>query len=376
MKCDVLIVGAGLAGSILAERIANELNRKVIIIDKRFHIGGNCYDYRQEDGVLIHKYGPHIFHTTNQKQFEYISRFTEWNKYFHNVLGSVDGKLVPIPFNFNSLYALFPFKFAKRLEEKLISKYGFGIKIPILKMKEEQDEDIQFLADYVYRNVFLNYTTKQWGLTPEELDPTVTSRIPVFLSRDDRYFQDTYQGIPKEGYTKIFERMLNHPNIKVMLNTDFAEVKDDIIYKYLIYTGAIDEFFDYRYGELPYRSLRFDLQKFDMPKYQSVAQVNYPNNQAYTRITEFKHFLPNNSSTTTVAFEYPEQFQLGRNERFYPIPRTENRSVYEKYLELANEISSNTLFVGRLAEYRYYNMNEVVGVALMMFETKVKNLKF
>ncbi len=376
MKCDVLIVGTGLAGSILAERIASQLDRRVIIIDKRFHIGGNCYDFRQDDGVLIHKYGPHIFHTSNLKQFEYISRFTEWNKYFHTVLGSVDGKLVPVPFNFNSLYAIFPLKFAKKLEEKLISKFGFGIKIPILKLKEDADDEIQFLADYVYRNVFLNYTTKQWGLTPEELDPTVTSRIPVFLSRDDRYFQDTYQGIPKDGYTKIFERMLNHPNIKVLLNTDFAEVKDEIKYKYLIYTGAIDEFFDYKLGELPYRSLRFDLQKFELQQYQPVAQVNYPNNNQYTRITEFKHFLPYNTPSTTVAFEYPEQFQLGLNERFYPIPRTENRTLYDKYLELANQISSNTLFVGRLAEYRYYNMNEVVGVALMMFDTKVKNLKF
>lgn len=376
MKCDVLIVGAGLAGSILAERIATQLDRKVIIIDKRFHIGGNCYDFRQDDGVLIHKYGPHIFHTSNLKQFEYISKFTEWHKYYHTVLGSVDGKLVPVPFNFNSLYALFPNKFAQRLEEKLIARYGFGIKIPILKLKEEKDEEIQFLADYVYRNVFLNYTTKQWGLTPEELDPTVTSRIPVFLSRDDRYFQDTYQGIPKEGYTKIFERMLNHPNIKVMLNTDYSDIKDEIKYKYLIFTGAIDEFFGYQFGELPYRSLRFDLQKFDLPKYQPVAQVNYPNNQQYTRITEFKHFLPYNTQTTTVAFEYPEKFEQGANERFYPIPRAENRALYEKYLALAEQISENTLFVGRLAEYRYYNMNEVVGVALMMFDTKVKHLKF
>ncbi len=375
MKCDFLIVGAGLAGSILAERIATQLNRKVILIDKRFHIGGNCYDYRDENGITVHKYGPHIFHTSNSKQFEYLSKFTEWHNYFHTVLGLVDGKLVPIPFNFNSLYQLFPPKFAQRLEKKLIAKFGFGIKIPILKLKEDNDEEIKFLADYVYRNVFLNYTIKQWGLTPEELDPTVTSRIPVFLSRDNRYFQDTYQGIPREGYTKIFERMLQHPNIKVFLNTDFEDVKDEIKYKYLIYTGAIDEFFDYKFGELPYRSLRFKLQKYDMHQYQPVAQVNYPNNHLYTRITEFKHFLPYNTPATTIAFEYPEQYQRDINERFYPIPRTENRNLYEKYLELANEISYNTLFVGRLAEYRYYNMNEVVGVALMMFENKIKNLK-
>lgn len=376
MTCDVLIVGAGLAGSILAERIATQLDRKVIIIDKRFHIGGNCHDYRQEDGVLIHKYGPHIFHTNNFKQFEYISRFTDWHKYYHTVLASIDGKLVPVPFNFNSIYALFPQKFAQRLEKKLLSKFGYGSKIPILKLKEEQDEEIQFLADYVYKNVFLNYTIKQWGMPPEELDQSVTSRIPVFLSRDNRYFQDTYQGIPKEGYTKIFERMLNHPNIKIFLNTDFAQVKDQIQYKYLIYTGAIDEFFDYQFGKLPYRSLSFDFQKFDKAEYQPVAQVNYPNNDLFTRITEFKHFLSYNTSSTTVAFEYPVEFETGKNDRFYPIPRTDNRLLYEKYLELANQLSENTLFVGRLAEYRYYNMNEVVGVALMLFDTKIKHFKF
>lgn len=376
MKCDVLIVGAGLAGSILAERIATQLDRKVIVIDKRFHIGGNCYDYRSEEGILVHKYGPHIFHTNNLSQIEYLSKFTEWHPYYHRVLGSVDGKLVPIPFNFNSLYELFPPRFSRRIEKKLIEKFGYGVKIPILKLKEDGDEEIKFLADFIYRNVFLNYTMKQWDLKPEELDPSVTSRIPVFLSRDNRYFQDTYQGIPKEGYTKIFERMLSHSNIVLILNTDFKEIKDEIKYKYLIYTGAIDEFFDYKYGELPYRSLKFEITKVESPEFQPVAQINYPNNYKFTRITEFKHFLPYNNLFSIIAYEYPEKHILNENDRFYPIPQKQNREIYEKYLELARELSHNTLFVGRLAEYKYYNMNEVVGVALMMFDSKVKYWKF
>jgi len=374
MKCDFLIVGAGLAGSILSERIATELNKKVVIIDRRQHIAGNIFDYRNQDGQLIHKYGPHIFHTNSQKQWDYITKFTEMYPYFHRVLGFVDGEFIPVPFNFNSLYQVFPQKFAKSLEQKLISKFGFGVKIPILNLKNDEDKDVQFLAEYIYKNVFLNYTIKQWGLTPEELDPSVTSRIPVFLSRDNRYFQDKYQGIPTNGYTKIIENMLNHNNIKVLLNADFSEIKNEIDYKHLIYTGAIDEYFDYQFGELPYRSLNFTFERINSHKFQEVAQVNYPNNCDYTRITEFKHFLPNNSDKTTIAYEYPIEFINGMNDRYYPIPKAENRELYEKYLKLAQETQPNTFFIGRLAEYKYYNMNEVVGVALSLFESKIAKL--
>lgn len=374
MKCDFLIVGAGLSGSILAERIATALNKKVVIIDRRQHIAGNIFDYRNQDGQLIHKYGPHIFHTNSQKQWDYITKFTEMYPYFHRVLGFVDGEFIPVPFNFNSLYKVFPQKFAKSLERKLISKFGFGVKIPILNLKNDEDKDVQFLADYIYKNVFLNYTIKQWGLSPEELDPSVTSRIPVFLSRDNRYFQDKYQGIPTNGYTKIVENMLNHSNIKVLLNTDYNEIKNDIDYKYLIYTGAIDEYFDYRFGELPYRSLNFTFESLNTSKFQEVAQVNYPNNFDYTRITEFKHFLPNYSDKTTIAYEYPIEFIKGFNDRYYPIPKAENRELYEKYLKFAKETQPNVFFIGRLAEYKYYNMNEVVGVALSLFESKIAKL--
>lgn len=372
MKYDFLVVGAGLAGAVLAERIASTLNKKVIIIDKRSHLGGNCYDYK-ENNLLIHKYGPHIFHTQSRKPFDYISKFTDWIPYEHRVLGSVDGELVPVPFNFNSLYKCFPLNFAQKLEEKLIQKFGYGIKTPILKLKENEDKDIQFLADYIYKNVFLNYTLKQWGMTPEELDPSVTSRIPVFLSRDNRYFQDSFQMMPKEGYTKIFEKMLSHPNIEIRLNTEYSDIKDQVEYDYLIFTGAIDEFFNYKYGELPYRSLRFKFESININEFQPVAQVNYPNLNDYTRITEFKHFYPEKNETTTIAFEYPEKFEIGKNERFYPIPKEENSILYQKYLEEAKKLK-NVFFVGRLAEYKYYNMNEIIAVALVTFDTKINQL--
>lgn len=375
MKCDFLIVGAGFAGSIIAERVASQLNASVILVDKRMHIGGNAFDYRNEDGILIHKYGPHIFHSATRKPVDYLSKFTDWVPYFHRTLGVVEGNLIPIPFNFNSLYKSFPKNFAKRLEQKLITTYGYGLKIPILKLREHNDDEIKFLADYIYKNVFYNYTKKQWDLSPEELDPSVTSRVPVLLSRDNRYFQDSFQALPKDGYTKIFERLLSHKNIKVFLQTTFKEVKDEIKYKYLIYTGAIDEFFDYKYGKLPYRSLRFDFQRLDINKFQPAAIVNYPNNNDYTRITEFKNFMkyPQNCPTT-IAIEYPEPFEEFKNERYYPIPQAQNFEVYNKYYELTKEIDNTILFVGRLAEYKYYNMNEVVASALMLFENKISKL--
>lgn len=253
MKVDWLIVGAGFTGAVLAERIASQLDQKVLVVEKRNHIGGNAYDYYNEHGVLVHKYGPHIFHTNSKKVWDYLSQFTEWRPYYHRVLASVEGKLVPVPFNLNSLYALFPPKYAERLEEKLICTYGFGVKVPILKMKEAKDEELRFLADYIYKNIFYGYTIKQWELTPEELDPSVTGRVPVYISRDDRYFQDTYQAMPKQGYTAMFGRILSHKNIKVLLNTDYREIVREICFNRMIYTGPIDVYFDYMHGSLPYR---------------------------------------------------------------------------------------------------------------------------
>jgi len=371
MNYDVVIVGAGFAGSVLAERIANHSNKKVLLIEKRQHIGGNCFDYFDKNGILIHKYGPHIFHTKNKKVWDYLSQFTDWIEYYHKVLAVVEGKKIPVPFNLNSLKKVFPEPLASALENKLLETFGYGMKIPILKLRETNDTQLRFLADFVYDNIFYGYTIKQWSLRPEELDQSVTARIPVFVSCDDRYFQDNYQAIPSNGYTKIFENLLNSKNINLLLNTNYKEVIKEIKYKTLIYTGAIDEYFDYCFGELPYRSLEFELNENINNFYQETAQVNYPNNHDWTRITEFKHFLPNKTDKSTIAFEYPAQFQIGKNKPYYPIPKDQNQQLYDKYRKRAEELDGSVFFVGRLAEYKYYNMDQVVGVALHLFDNKI-----
>ena len=374
MKYDYLIVGAGFAGSVLAERIASQLGKKVLVIDKRDHIGGNCFDYKdQETNILIHKYGPHIFHTTNHKVWNYLSHFTEWEIYFHKVLAVVEGQKIPVPFNLNSLYQVFPQKYASKLEKILIDKYGFGIKIPILKLKESDDKELKFLADYIYKNIFLGYTLKQWDLKPEELDHSVTSRIPVNISRDDRYFQDNYQGIPKLGYSHIFEKLLSHKNIEVILNTNFINNLSDFQFDKLIYTGPADSFFDYLHGKLPYRSLEFKLEQHNSQFYQEVSQVNYPNNFDFTRITEFRHFHNNLNypvDKTLIAKEYSSLYLEGTNDPYYPIPSPENDLLFSKYQKEILKLK-NIIFTGRLADYKYYNMDQVIAVALQIFEKKI-----
>ena len=367
MKVDYLIVGAGFTGGTLAERLASA-GKRVLVVDRRDHIGGNAYDEMDSHGVLIHRYGPHIFHTNSKKVFDYLSRFTEWRPYYHRVCAVVEGKEVPLPFSLATLRALFSQRVADRLEEKLVSRFGYGARVPILRLREEEDPDLKFLADYVYRNVFEGYTLKQWGLRPEELSPSVTARVPVLVSYDTRYFQDTYQAMPKEGYTALFRRMLAHSGIKVLLKADWREVEGEVRFDRLIFTGPIDEFFGYLYGALPYRSLRFHMETLRLPFFQSVAQVNYPNEHAYTRITEFKRltgqdYLPH----TTVAFEYSEAYEPGRNEPYYPVPKDENGARYRKYLEEARKLKS-VYFAGRLGDYRYYNMDQAVARALELFE--------
>lgn len=374
MKYDYLIVGAGFSGSVLAERIANKLNKKVLLIDQRDHIGGNCYDYLDDNGILVHKYGPHIFHTQSKKVWDYISNFSEWHYYYHKVLAFVEGKNVPVPFNFNSLYSLFPPNYAEKLEELLINKFGYGLKIPILKLRETENSELKFLADYIYDNIFHGYTTKQWGLKPESLDFSVTSRVPVYLSRDDRYFQDKYQGIPKEGYTSIFKKLLNSKNIDLGLNTKFEQIEKSGSFNEIIYTGNIDNFFNFLHGRLPYRSLNFDFQSVSTDFYQEVAQVNYPNNHDFTRITEFKHFLCQKSEKSTIAVEYPTEYIHGINEPYYPIPEEQNHELYEKYKSIAAKLN-NVHFVGRLADYKYYNMDQIIGVALLYFEKNIAGRK-
>ncbi len=373
MRVDWLIVGAGYSACVLAERIANELGQRVLIVEKRDHIGGNAYDYYNEHGILVHKYGPHIFHTKSKKVWDYLSQFTDWRHYYHHVLGVVEGKKVPIPFNLNTLYALFPPRYAEKLEEQLLEHFGFGVKVPILKLRETAIGDLEFLANYIYDNVFVRYTAKQWELKPEELDRGVTGRVPVYISRDNRYFQDPYQAMPKHGYTEMFRRMIAHPNIKVLLNADYREVVNDIKFNRMVYTGPVDTFFDYMYGELPYRSLRFHFETLDQEHYQEVGTVNYPNDYDITRITEQKYLSGQTSPKTTLVMEYPQTYVPGKNDPYYPIPREENRELYDLYLKEVQKLKGTVIFAGRLAEYKYYDMDQAALRALSLFEKEVAN---
>jgi len=367
---DYLIVGAGFSGAVLANKIATELDKKILIVEKRNHIGGNAYDYHDENGILIHKYGPHIFHTNLKKVWQYLSRFTDWYNYQHHVLAFVEGKKIPIPFNLNSIYQIFSNKYAEKFERTLVETFGYGKKIPILKLLEYDDSDLKFLSNYIYDNIYYGYTLKQWDLKPEELDASVTSRVPIYISRDDRYFQDVYQGIPKQGYTKLFENLLSHPKIHVLLNTDYKKILTYIKFNKLIYTVSIDEYFDYLYGELPYRSLNFIFEKVDLPYYQETAQINYPNNYNYTRITEFKYFKPIKSENTIVAYEFSRPYKRGVNIPYYPIVTSDNKEILNKY---KNEIKkySSIIILGRLADYKYYNMDQVVARSLNIFKEKI-----
>jgi UDP-galactopyranose mutase len=377
---DYIVIGAGFSGSVMAERIAKKLNKKVLIIEKRKHIAGNCYDLKDQNNILIHQYGPHLFHTNNKKVVDYLSQFTEWDIYNHKVLAVIDGKKVPIPFNINTLYEVFPNSLAKILEEKLLNEYSYNSKVPILELKKSTDKDLQFLADFVYEKVFVHYTAKQWGMRPEEMDDAVTARVPIFVGRDNRYFNDNYQVLPSKGYTKLFEKMLDHENIKLLLNTDCKEVMsldDGNIYLFgqkfegtLIYTGQIDELFDYKFSNLPYRSVEMKFETIEQKFYQKAATINYPNDYNFTRITEFKHIHPTKSTRTTILKEYPQEHIPDKNIPYYPIFTHENQKKYNQYFEYSKQFK-NLILLGRLAEYKYYDMDDIVEHALVVFEKEL-----
>lgn len=362
---DYLIVGAGFAGSVLAERLARGMNKKVLLVDKRQHIAGNAYDCHNEHGVLIHRYGPHIFHTNSSEVFAYLSRFTEWRQYQHRVKACVDGRLVSIPINIDTVNELYG-----------LSLDSCGMKDFLASVSERRDtiltsEDVVVngMGRELYEKFFRGYTRKQWGLDPSELDAQVTARVPVRFNRDDRYFTDSYQAMPSRGYTHLFENLLDHPNIKVMLNTDYREARDHIKFKSLIYTGPVDEYFDHRYGKLPYRSLEFKHETHHQRVFQSAPVVNYPNEYDYTRVTEFKYLTGQDHPLTSVVYEFPK----AEGDPYYPIPRPANTAVYHKYQALADALP-DVHFVGRLATYRYYNMDQVVAQALTQF-AKISGFK-
>ena len=360
-----LVIGAGISGATIARLIAENLNEKVIVVDIKEHIGGNCYDYRDENGIMIQKYGTHVFHTNNTEVWRFLSRFTKFNTYMHKVIAHIDGVEANIPFNFNTLYQVFPESLAKRLEKKLLSKYTYNTKVPILDFIQQDDADLKFLGHYIYDKVFLNYTVKQWGLDPTSVASSVTARVPVYLSKDNRYFQDKYQGIPQNGYTSMIKNILNHRNIEVRLKTNFKDVKEK--FDRTICTASIDEYFEYKFGILPYRSVLFELETYSNELYQSSAQHNYPNNYDFTRIHEYKHLLNDNSKKTVIAKEYSDAFELGKNDRYYPIDNHETRATYAQYLALAAK-RKNLFMLGRLGDYRYYNMDNAVERAISLFK--------
>jgi UDP-galactopyranose mutase len=363
MKIDFLVVGAGLAGSTMAEQIATQLNKKVLLVEKRGHIGGNTYDFYNDDGILIQKYGPHIFHTNLKRVWDYLCRFTEFNSYVHRVLARVKGIEVYLPINLDTMEKLYNRAFTpKELEEYFEEK-----RVKLNEVRNSRDVVVSQVGEELYELFFRNYTKKQWGIFPEELDPQVTKRLPVRFNRDTRYFTDKYQGIPKNGYTRMFEKMLINKNIHILLNVDYKEVIDSVKFDRLVFTGPIDYFFDYMHGRLPYRSLDFKFETPDIEKFQNAAVVNYPNDYDYTRITEFKHFYFQKHHKTTICYEYPR----AEGNPYYPIPKPEYHKIYLKYEREAEKLK-NVYFVGRLAEYKYLNMDQVVAEALSLFE-RIKN---
>ncbi|PSM47400.1 UDP-galactopyranose mutase [Chroococcidiopsis sp. CCALA 051] len=356
---DYLIAGAGFAGSVLAERLASQLGKKILIIDTRSHIGGNAYDCYNEAGILIHRYGPHIFHTNSREVFEYLSQFTQWRSYEHRVLASVDGQLVPIPINLDTINRLY----GLHLTSFQLEEFFASVAEPKERILTSEDVVVNKVGRELYEKFFRNYTRKQWDIDPSELDRSVTARVPTRTNRDNRYFTDTYQAMPLHGYTRMFENMLSHPNIKIMLQTDYREIVGTIPYREMIYTGPIDLFFDYRYGKLPYRSLEFQHETVNTPVHQPVAVVNYPNEHLYTRVTEFKYLTGQEHPKTSIVYEYPR----AEGDPYYPVPRSENTALYKKYQALA-DATSGVHFVGRLATYKYYNMDQVVAQALTIYK--------
>lgn len=374
---EYIIVGAGLTGCVIAEQLAQNSDNKIYIVEKKRHIGGTCFDHYDKNGILIHEYGPHIFNTYDQDVWDYVNKFSPFLEYFHRVLGYVDGELVPIPFNLKSIKKIFPEELANRMIDKLIVKYGYNTKVPILELHAQDDPDLKYLADFVYEKVFLHYTMKQWGMKPDEVGGKAMARIPVYISTDDRYFQNPYQGIPKYGYTVMMDNMINKKNIMTIMGADYHDIisLDEENHKVLvrgrkfegkiIFTACIDALMNYQFGELPYRSLRFEFSTIDQEDYQPVATVNYPCNYEFTRITEFKKLTMQKHTKTTIMKEFSTWYdhQNEKLDPLYPIPQKESEDLYARYVDEVNKYPQIVL-AGRLANYKYFTMAETIRNAL------------
>lgn len=359
---DYLIVGAGFAGSVLAERLASQLNATCLIVEKRDHIGGNAHDGQDKAGVLVHNYGPHYFRTNSDRVVEYLSRFTEWHRVEYKILSWTDGRHWQFPINLNTFEQLVGHPSSTEKMQEALAKW----RVPIENPRNSEEVIISQVGVRLYEKFFKNYTFKQWRRDPKDLDPSVCGRIPVRTNRDDRYLSDRFQALPKEGYTKLFEKMLAHPNIEVRLKTNFQEVRRQVQFKHMIYTGPIDEYFEHCFGPLPYRSLRFEKETLNQEYFQPVVQVNYPNDHEFTRIVEIKHATGQKLPVTTIVREYPQDYGPGR-EAYYPVPAPDSRALCQKYQDLARQ-QAQVSFIGRLAAYRYYNMDQIVATALAEFE--------
>ena len=356
---DWLIVGAGFAGSVLAERLASQRGERVLVVDRRSHIAGNAFDHYNDSGVLVHRYGPHIFHTNSDAILDYLSKFTHWRPYEHRVLGHVDDMLVPIPINLDTINQLYGLD----LTSDELTDWFAARAEPVANIETSEDVVVSVVGRELYEKFFQGYTRKQWGLDPSQLDKSITARVPIRTNRDDRYFTDTHQCMPEHGYTRMFEKMLDHPNIAVMLGCDYLTIANIIPHRRLIYTGPIDEYFDFRFGRLPYRSLEFVHETLDMPQALPTGTVNYPQTEDFTRISEYKHMTGQVHPKTAITREYPS----ATGDPYYPILRPENQALFKKYEALA-AAEQDVYFVGRLATYRYYNMDQVTGQALAMFQ--------
>lgn len=355
---DWLIVGAGFAGSVLAERLASQRGERVLVVDRRHHVAGNAHDRYNDAGVLIHQYGPHIFHTNSTPILDYLSKFTTWRPYEHRVLGQVDGQLVPIPINLDTVNSLYRLNLTS---DELVDWFAARAE-PVETIRTSEDVVVSVVGRELYEKFFQGYTRKQWGLDPSQLDKSITARVPIRTNRDDRYFTDTHQCMPAQGYTAMFDKMLDHPNISVMLGTDYRDIRSMIPHKRVIYTGPIDEFFDFRFGKLPYRSLRFEHETLDTDRAQPVGTINFPMSEDYTRISEYKHMTGQEHAKTAITREYPS----ADGDPYYPILRPDSAELFKQYEALAAK-TEDVWFVGRLATFRYYNMDQVTGQALATF---------
>ncbi|KOO58147.1 UDP-galactopyranose mutase [Rheinheimera sp. KL1] len=382
---DAIVVGAGFSGAVMAERLASQLGWQVLVLEQRNHLAGNCFDKTDNNGIRIHQYGPHLFHTNKSDVWQYLSQFTEWQPYEHKVQARVGDMLLPLPFNLNSLYRLYPAETAQKLEQLLIQRYGAGSKVSILRLKQTDEPELRQLADWIYQNIFVNYTMRQWGIKAEDIAPEVLERVPVVLSRDDRYFHDQYQAIPIDGYTALIGKLLSQPGIDIQLQQNalqrlkLAQGKiwlDGEPFKgKLIYTGMLDQLFSYQFGELPYRSLQFEFKQLDFPYFQTSTTVNYPNEDSFTRITEFKHILGEQCSSTTIVTEYPQDYDKNdpkKNIPYYPVFTADNEEKFGQYKVLAAQYPQ-LIPLGRLAEYKYFNMDDAVSNALQLFNQHIKN---